>query len=77
MFVTKISVLYKHVIFEISRIMISHSKSFTDGPIIHECQTKNMEIIYPKHVTEVKRLAYRNRQSLGMWKRFQIIYISP
>ena len=71
------SVLNKHVRFEISRILISHSKPFTDGSIIHECLIKTMEILYPKHVPEVKILVYQNRQSLGMCKRFQIIYISP
>ena len=74
-FVPKRSVLHKHVSFEISRILISQSKPFTDGSIIHECLIKTMEILYPKYVPEVKRLVYQNRQSLGMLKRFQIIYL--
>ena len=77
MFVPQRSVLHKHVIFEISRILISHSKTFTYGLMIHECLVKTMEILYSKHVSEVKRLFYKNIQSLVMWKRFQIIYISP
>ena len=57
MFVTERSVLHKHVIFEISRILISHSKPFTDGSIIHECLIKTMEILYPKNVPKVKKIS--------------------
>ena len=57
MFVPKRSVLHKHVSFEISRILISHSKPFTDGSIIHECLIKTMEILYPKNVPEVKKIS--------------------
>ena len=56
MFVPKRSVLHKHVSFEISRILISHSKLFTDVSNIHECLIKTMEILYPKHVPEFKKI---------------------
>ena len=57
MFVPQRSVLHKHVRFEISMILISHSKSFTDDSIIHEFLIKTMEILYPKHVPEVKNIS--------------------
>ena len=57
MFFTQISILHKHVSFEISRILISQSNPFTDGSIIHECLIKTMEILYPKNVPEVKKIS--------------------
>ena len=57
MFVPQRSVNHKHVRFDISRILISHSKPFNDGSIIHECLIKTMEILYPKNVPEVKKIS--------------------
>ena len=49
MFVPQRSEIHKHVSFEISRILISHSKPFSDGMMIHECLVMTVEILYPKH----------------------------
>lgn len=50
MFILIRSILHKQVIFEITRIMISHINIFTDDVMIHKCLVNNIEILYSKNV---------------------------